>query len=55
MTKLLIATFNAGKLRELDRALISEGIEVVGLDVLDDKTPVEETGSTFEENNWLIL
>jgi XTP/dITP diphosphohydrolase len=50
VTKLLIATFNAGKLRELDRALISEGIEVVGLDVLDDKTPVEETGSTFEEN-----
>jgi len=50
VNKLLIATLNPGKLRELAQALIPEGIEVVGLDLLDDMTPVEETGSTFEEN-----
>jgi XTP/dITP diphosphohydrolase len=50
LNKLLIATLNPGKLRELARALRPEGIEVVGLDQLDDMTPVEETGTTFEEN-----
>lgn len=50
MNKLLIATLNPGKVRELARALTPEGIEVVGLDQLDDMTPVEETGTTFEEN-----
>jgi XTP/dITP diphosphohydrolase len=50
LNKLLIATLNPGKVRELARALTTEGIEVVGLDQLDDVTPVDETGTTFEEN-----
>jgi XTP/dITP diphosphohydrolase len=48
--RLLVATLNPGKVREFAQALVPEGIEVFGLDHLDDMTPVEETGSTFEEN-----
>lgn len=50
MQRLLVATLNPGKVREISRALIPAGIHVVGLDYLHDKTPVEETGATFEEN-----
>jgi XTP/dITP diphosphohydrolase len=50
MRRLLLATFNRGKVREIAQALRPTGIEVVGLESLDDQTPVEETGSTFEEN-----
>ena len=50
MKRLLVATLNPGKVREFAQALIPEGIEIYGLDQLDDMTPVEETGSTFEEN-----
>ncbi len=45
-----MATRNPGKLREFAAALAGSGIEVAGLDALDDPTPVEETGATFEEN-----
>jgi XTP/dITP diphosphohydrolase len=48
--KLLVATGNPGKLREFAAALAPLGIEVVGLDVLSDTTPVEETGATFLDN-----
>lgn len=50
MERLLVATLNPGKVREIARALTPAGIHIVGLDYLHDKTPVEETGSTFEEN-----
>lgn len=50
MTELLLATGNPGKLRELVAALEPRGIQVVGLDTLEDPTPVEETGATFEQN-----
>jgi XTP/dITP diphosphohydrolase len=50
MDRLLLATLNPGKLREFAQALIPTGITVHGLDCLDDMTPVDETGSTFEEN-----
>jgi len=50
MKRLLLATTNRGKVRELARALTEVGIEVVGLDALKDDTPVAETGTTFEEN-----
>jgi XTP/dITP diphosphohydrolase len=50
MKRLLVATLNPGKIRELARALVPAGIEIHGLESLDDTTPVEETGSTFEEN-----
>jgi len=50
MRRLLVATSNAGKVREIRHALAPSGIQVVGLEALADATPVEETGSTFEEN-----
>ena len=50
MTRLLVASSNPGKLREIGQALAQAGIEVVGLEALADATPVEETGRTFEAN-----
>ena len=50
MSRLVLATSNPGKVRELVAALAGTGIEVVGLDALEDRTPVEEDGETFEEN-----
>lgn len=50
MIHLVVATFNAGKVREIAAALVPAGIEVVGLEALADRSPVEETGTTFEEN-----
>jgi XTP/dITP diphosphohydrolase len=49
-TRILLATGNPGKVAELAAALEPLGFEVVGLDVLDDRTEVEETGETFEAN-----
>ena len=50
MTTLVVATGNQGKIAELTAALAPSGIKVLGLDALEDQTPVEETGSTFEAN-----
>ncbi|PLX79931.1 MAG: non-canonical purine NTP pyrophosphatase [Desulfuromonas sp.] len=48
--RLLVATGNAGKLREL-RALLGEhGIEVIGLDQFPEIPPVVEDGETFADN-----
>ncbi len=47
---LLVATGNAGKLRELRRLLAPEGIEVRGLTEVPGARPVEEDGATFLEN-----
>ena len=48
--KLLVATGNPGKLREVGATLGRLGVEVVGLESLADASPVEETGATFFEN-----
>ena len=55
MTKLLLATRNAGKLAELQRLLESAvpGVEVVGLRDVDEYPEAPETGATFEENALL--
>jgi len=50
MKRLVVATSNPGKLREFAAALIPLGIELLGLDALGTPAPVEETGSTFEDN-----
>lgn len=50
MQRILIATGNPGKIRELADALRPTGIEAVGLEQLDDRSEVEETGTTFEAN-----
>lgn len=52
-TKLLVASRNAKKLRELRRVLDGAGvlgIELVGLDEVPEFPEAPETGSTFEEN-----
>jgi XTP/dITP diphosphohydrolase len=51
MQKLLIATTNAGKVREISLLLGSLPYEVVGLsDLANIPPPVEETGTTFTAN-----
>jgi XTP/dITP diphosphohydrolase len=47
---LVVATGNPGKIKECAAFLSPSGFTVLGLDALTDKTPVEETGSTFEAN-----
>ncbi len=54
MRRLLIATTNRGKVKELVALLEGLDIEVVGLESLGTKLPqVEETGETLVENAWL--
>jgi XTP/dITP diphosphohydrolase len=55
MTKLLLATRNAGKLAELQRLLESAvpGVEVLGLRDVDDYPEAPETGASFLENALL--
>ncbi|MEV0948541.1 RdgB/HAM1 family non-canonical purine NTP pyrophosphatase [Rhodococcus sp. NPDC049939] len=51
--RVLVASRNAKKLRELHRVLESEGvegIELVGLDSVPEYPEAPETGATFEEN-----
>lgn len=50
MRRLVVATGNKGKLAEFAQALEKEGVEVVGIEALEPGDPVEETGTTFEEN-----
>ena len=53
MKKLLIATRNQGKLREIKRALAGLAVELVSLDqvkVIPPDFDVQETGKTFTEN-----
>jgi XTP/dITP diphosphohydrolase len=50
LVRLIVATANQGKLREFAGALKPAGIEVHGLEALSDRAPVEETGTTFEQN-----
>jgi len=47
---LLIATLNAGKIREIKTYLASLSFDVVGLESLPSVALSPETGSTFEEN-----
>jgi XTP/dITP diphosphohydrolase len=55
MTKLLLATRNAGKLAELQRLLETAvpGVDVVGLRDVAEYPEAPETGATFEENALL--
>jgi len=47
---IVVATGNAGKVRECAAVLVPAGFTVLGLEALSDTTPVDETGSTFEAN-----
>jgi len=48
--KLLVATGNSGKLKEIRRLLEASSIEVIGLEQLDNAPEVIEDGATFEAN-----
>ena len=48
--RLVLATRNPGKVRELKRLLGNLDIELIGLDEAGVTAEVEETGATFEEN-----
>lgn len=50
MSKVLIASKNAGKIEEFRRLLSPLGYEVVSLLEFPDAPDVEETGDTFQEN-----
>jgi XTP/dITP diphosphohydrolase len=48
--RLLVATTNAGKVREIRQLLAGVPFELVTLDAWPELVPPEETGRTFEEN-----
>ena len=48
--KIILATQNQGKLRELQDLLADETIEVLSLNDIEDWEDVEENGETFAEN-----
>ena len=50
MKKILIATTNPGKLREFQEYLRDLNVELLSLKDFPKLLPVEETGSTFDEN-----
>jgi XTP/dITP diphosphohydrolase len=49
-SRIVLATRNAGKIRELEALLAGHGLTVVGLDAFPELGEIEETGSTFAEN-----
>lgn len=49
----VLATTNAGKVRELAAPLHAYGLEVLGMDAFQGIGDIEETGTTFEENALL--
>jgi XTP/dITP diphosphohydrolase len=53
MRRLIIATHNSGKVKEIKRLLEGYDYEVLSLKDLDINTDIEETGSSFEENSLL--
>jgi XTP/dITP diphosphohydrolase len=50
MTKLVIATTNPGKVREINDILAGAGVDLVPLDTFQGLLEPEETGTTFVEN-----
>lgn len=48
--RIVLATHNAGKVRELAGPLAGFGVEVIGLEAFPLIEDIEETGTTFEEN-----
>ena len=50
MTRVVLATRNQGKVRELTDMLKDQDIEVLGLESFPEIGEIEETGQTFEDN-----
>ena len=47
---MVVGTYNAGKIKELNASLTDFPIEILGLDKFENVADVEETGETFAEN-----
>ena len=52
--KIIFATGNENKLREIRQITENMGIEIVSMKDAGYYTEVEETGTTFEENAYLM-
>ncbi len=50
MMELVVATRNAGKLKEIRRLLEAQGVDILGLDKFPDAPVTEEDGDTFADN-----
>lgn len=50
MNEVLVATNNAGKVRDFKELFKPHGIQVLSLKDVDEPIDIEETGTTFEEN-----
>ena len=50
MTRLLVATTNPGKLREIRLILADLAVQILSLEAYPEVPPAEETGQTFAEN-----
>ena len=48
--RLMVATFNPGKLKEMMSSLATTPVELVSLEAVADVTPAPEEGTTFEAN-----
>lgn len=50
MTKLLFASHNLNKVKEIKAFFLNTGFEIISLTDLNDQTKIEESGKTFQEN-----
>ena len=53
MRRLIVATKNAGKIKEIKELLEGYDFEIMSLKDLGIDTEIEETGSCFEENSLI--
>lgn len=53
MDKIVFATTNAGKIKEIKEILADFDVEVVSMKEMNITTDVEENGATFEENSLI--
>ncbi len=53
ISKILFATTNKGKLKEIKSILDLQGLEIISLSDFPAIPEIEETGSTFEENAFI--
>ncbi len=50
MTKLLFASHNLNKVKEIKAFFLNTGFEIISLTDLNDQSKIEESGKTFQEN-----
>lgn len=53
MLKVLIASKNQGKIREIKQILVLPGLRLLSYEDVDDWGEIRETGKTYEENAYL--